>query len=59
MLEDVYNYLVRQYKIENKDTFDDEYEGQNLLSRKANIYAIKNTANKWRELQYERTRLSS
>ena len=47
MLEDYYKYLYRQFKIDYRGHFVDEYEGQNKLDRRANLFAIKNTRIVW------------
>ena len=50
MMQDIYNNFVAQYKLDYKGHFKDEYEGQNKLSRMANIFAIQNTVKLWRTL---------
>lgn len=46
-------HLLRIYFIHDYEGhFTDDYDGQNKLERKATIYAVKNTAEKWRS-QYD------
>ena len=47
----IYKSLRCQYMADYKGYFKDEFKGQNLLIRKATLYAIKNSVRVWRVQQ--------
>ena len=47
-IAEIYYALRCQYMADYKGYFMDEFTGQNLLIRKATIYAIKNSVRVWR-----------
>lgn len=47
-MELIYKQLYAIFMKEYKGHFIDDYEGQNKLSRKANLYAIANTNRVWK-----------
>ena len=50
---EIYDEL-REWYIANISFIEDEYEGQNKLIRRANIYAIQNTKSKWQIMNRKR-----